>query len=338
MSTLYTGIDVSQVDFTCSIWTDKAVDLGEFTNDQVGFEMLAEAIAPYQTANQYETIHIIVEATGGYELRLLAFICTQGWSFSLPNPKRVRDWAKGMGYRVKTDRIDGRLLAHYGYQCHPKGQQPVPEVIENLDSLLQRQDDVQKMLRQERNRQHALTYHPHAANSAMTSVERIITILEEEDKQLADEINTLLEANPELRTQSKQLLTVSGVGKKTVLPLLVLCHRYQARTCNQGTSKGITAYMGLDAQESSSGTSVWKRPTISKMGNSPMRARLYLAALGGVRAKESPLRDFYQRLVGRGKSKKLALVASSRKIVVWSWAVFQQGVEFDRSRFAPISN
>lgn len=337
MSTLYTGIDVSQADFTCTLWPDKAVDLGEFTNDQAGYEALAEATAPYQASNQYETIHIIVEATGGYELRLLAFICEQGWSYSLPNPKRVRDWAKGMGYRVKTDRIDGCLLAHYGYQCHPKAQQPVPEVIENLDSLLQRQDDVQKMLRQERNRQHALSYRPYAANSAISSVERIIAVLEAEAAQLEDDIQTLLQANPELRTQAKQLLTVSGVGKKTVLPLLVLCHRYQARTCNQGTAKGITAYMGLDAQESSSGSSVWKRPTISKMGNSSMRARLYLAALGGVRAKEGPLPDFYKRLVGRGKSKKLALVASSRKIVVWSWAVFQQGVEFDRSRFAPNS-
>lgn len=96
----------------------------------------------------------------------------------------------------------------------------------------------------------------------------------------------------------------------------------------------MTAYLGLDAQEYSSGSSVRKRATISKMGNSQMRSRLYLAALGGVRGKNSPLQTFYQRLVNRGKSKKLALVASSRKIAVWAWAVFQQGVDFDPSRFA----
>jgi transposase len=339
MNTLYTGIDISQADFTCSIWINKeAVDLGEFINTQTGFEALAATIAPYQATHQCETIHIILEATGGYELHLLSFICAQGWSFSLPNPKQVRDWAKGMGYRVKTDRIDGRLLAHFGHQCQPKPQRPVPKVIEQLDSLLQRQEDVQKMLRQERNRQHALSYRPHAAAKAVGSVERVIAFLEAEEQQIKGEIAVLLKENPELRAQSKQLLTVSGVGKKTVLPLLVLCHRYQARTCGQGTSKGITAYLGLDAQESSSGSSVWKRPRISKMGNSRMRARLYLAALGGIRAKDSPLRHFYQRLVGRGKSKKLALVASSRKIVVWSWAIFQQGVDFDPSRFAAISN
>jgi len=339
MSILYAGIDVSQANFTCSLWiSDNAVDLGEFTNDQAGFEALAAAIAPHQTNNEYESLHIILEATGGYELRLLAFINAQAWLFSLPNPLQVREWARGMGYRVKSDRIDGRKLAHFGSQHRPKPQQPVPEAIEQLDSLLQRQEDVQKLLRQERNRQHALSYRPQAATAATSSIERTITFLEDELQQIENEIDNLLKANPELRTQSKQLLTVSGVGKKTVLPLLVLCHRYQARTSGKGTSKGITAYTGLDSQPFGSGTSVHKRPTISKMGNSQMRARLYLAALGGVRGKESPLRDFYQRLVGRGKSKKLALVAASRKIVVWSWAIFQQGVEFDRTRFATNSN
>ena len=339
MSILYAGIDVSQANFTCSLWiSENAVDLGEFTNNQAGFAALAAAIAPHQATNEYETLHIILEATGGYELRLLSFINAQGWLFSLPNPLQVREWAKGMGYRVKTDRIDGRKLAHFGSQRRPKPQQPVPEAVEQLDSLLQRQEDVQKLWRQERNRQHALSHRPQAAVAAVSSVARTIAFLEDERQQIKDEIDALLKTNPELRAQSRQLLTVSGVGQKTVLPLLVLCHRYQARTSGARTSKGITAYTGLDSQPYGSGTSVHKRPTISKMGNSQMRAQLYLAALGGVRAKDSPLRDFYQRLVGRGKSKKLALVAASRKIVVWSWAVFQQGVEFDRSRFAANSN
>ena len=124
MSILYAGIDVSQANFTCSLWiSENAVDLGEFTNNQAGFAALAAAIAPHQATNEYETLHIILEATGGYELRLLSFINAQGWLFSLPNPLQVREWAKGMGYRVKTDRIDGRKLAHFG------SHQPPPKVV-----------------------------------------------------------------------------------------------------------------------------------------------------------------------------------------------------------------
>ncbi len=218
MSILYAGVDISKSGFTCSLWINQAtVDLSEFTNDQDGFKALAAAIAPYYTANQYETVQIIMEATGGYELRLLSFIVKQSWTFTLPNPKRVRDWAKGMGYRAKNDRIDGRLLAHFGYQTRPEPQQPVPQVIEQLDSLLQRQEDIEKLLRQERNRQHALAYHPDASPAAVESVACTIAFLERQKQQIEEAIKALLKANPELHAQAQQLSTVCGVGKKNNL-------------------------------------------------------------------------------------------------------------------------
>jgi hypothetical protein len=59
-----------------------------------------------------------------------------------------------------------------------------------------------------------------------------------------------------------------------------------------------------------------------------------MGALGGLRRKgHNPLRNFYSGLVRRNKAKVLALVAASRKILVWAWAVFSQGVNFDPSRF-----
>lgn len=339
MKVLYVGADLSKNSFPCSIWVDgELIELGQFENNQSGFNELAIAVISNQEKYGYDSVQIILESTGGYELHLLSFIHSQGWAFTLPNPKAVRDWAKGVGYRAKTDKVDGRILAHYGGERCPKAQQPVPEIIEQLDSLLQRQEDTQKTLRQELNRQHALSYHLNASACAFKSIERTIAFLESELQQLKDDIALLLKNNPELRTQSKQLLTVAGVGEKTVLPLLVMLHRFDARTNGDGTGKQVTAYIGLDPKPFESGDTVWKRPSISKMGNSVMRSRLYLAALGGVRGKKSPLRHFYLRLVERGKSKKLSLVASARKILVWAWAIFRQGIEFDASRLATPSN
>ena len=339
MKVLYVGADLSKDNFPCSIWVDgELIDLGQFENKQSGFEELAVAITLNKERCGYDSVQIILESTGGYELYLLSFIHSQGWTFTLPNPKAVRDWAKGVGYRAKTDKVDGRILAHYGGERRPKTQQPVPEIIEQLDSLLQRQEDTQKILRQELNRQHALSYRPNASASAFKSLDRSIAFLKSELQQLEDDIALLLKGNPELRTQSKQLLSVAGVGKKTVLPLLVMFHRFDARTKGEGTGKGVTAYMGLDPKPFESGKTVWKPSFISKMGNPVMRSRLYLAALGGIRGKKSPLRHFYLRLVERGKAKKLALVASARKILIWAWAIFKQGVEFDSSRLATPSN
>ena len=70
------------------------------------------------------------------------------------------------------------------------------------------------------------------------------------------------------------------------------------------------------------------------MGDRQMRARLYMCALGGVKGKNA-LREYYQRLVGRGKAKKVALVAASRKILIWAWAVFRDQVSFQAEKALP---
>ena len=102
-------------------------------------------------------------------------------------------------------------------------------------------------------------------------------------------------------------------------------------TNGQGSAKGLTAYVGLDPQPYESGTSVRKPATISRMGDTTLRRKLYMGALGGIRG-QNPLRAFYQRLVGRGKKKRLALVAAARKLLVWAWKVFQTETDFDPAK------
>jgi transposase len=123
------------------------------------------------------------------------------------------------------------------------------------------------------------------------------------------------------------------VGEKNVLYVLVVMHRWEELTDGEGEENGLVAYIGLDPKPYESGTSVRKRPGISRQGNRPFRSRLFMSALGGIKGKNSPLTAFYQRLVGRGKPKKLALVAASRKVLVWSWAVFRTNTPFDTARF-----
>ena len=122
-----------------------------------------------------------------------------------------------------------------------------------------------------------------------------------------------------------------GVGAATAPWLLVLLHRWAVRTDGQGRTKGLVAYVGLDPQPYESGTSVHRRARISHQGAKDLRRRLYYAAFGGVRGQNA-LRAFYERLVGRRKPKRLALVACARKLLVWAWAVFRTRTAFDPQR------
>jgi transposase len=327
-ASIYLGVDMAKASFQAALVKAGDVEeLGTFANTAPGYAQLAQALAP-----QAGPIHLIVEATSTYHLALVSFAYAQGWQVSLPNPQLVSEWAKGRGRRAKTDAVDARVLAQFGAECRPRPQQPLPEAVRILEQLLRRKQDMEQMLHQEHNRQGQL----HEPAEALTaSLERLGQALQEELAALDAAIQAHLEAHPELKQQRGQLLQVPGIGQRNVLPLLVLLYRWEAHTAGQGSAKGLTAYVGLDPVHHTSGQSVYKRPAISKMGNADWRRRLYLSALGGTRARHSPLSHFYHRLLARHKPKKVALIACARKILIWALAIFRSGDSFVPARAFP---
>jgi transposase len=337
MTSLMIGVDIAKNTFTVGYYWDKQTSyVGEFANQLAGFEQLAQKVKTLQKQTQAEHIHLIVEPTGGYEGWVVRCAYEWGWLVSLPNPKNVRRWAEGRGKRSKTDRQDACVLAMYGGEQNPPPQQPVPEDIAELDDLLRRRDDLEKLLRAEENRHKIFAQRPRSSVSVLESLQRVIDRLQKEIEEINQVIANLFNSYPHLQEEADLLRTVPGIGLKNRLPLLVLYYRFLALTGEAASPKALTAFLGLDPRHRASGTSVHARSLISKMGDSNGRRLLYLGALGGVRGN-SPLRTFYQRLVGRGKAKRLALVAASRKILLWGWAVFSQKSPFDSSRFEPIS-
>jgi len=333
MERLVIGVDMSKASFTAAVWDGvNAIALGEYCNTQTGYADLSRQVAEWQQRTTSLAIHVIVEVTGGYELGLVTYAYTQGWAVSLPGcplgPKQVRDWAKGEGKRAKTDRLDAQLLTRFGVKQQPQPQQPLPTEVRELDNLLARRQDLEQMLRQERNRQGDLQGRPGVPASVTNNLQRVIEALEQALAEIEQAIQQLLQVHNHLQVAMERLLALPGIGKKNVLPLLVLLERWHTLTNGQGSAKGLTALAGLDPQVYESGSSVRKHRAISRMGDKEVRRLLYMGVLGGVRG-DNPLRTFYQRLVGRGKAKKLALVAASRKLLTWAWAVFSTDADWN---------
>jgi transposase len=327
-ATQYLGVDMAKASFQAAmVKADGVEELGAFANTMSGYRQLGQAVSA-----QAGQIHLIVEATSTYHLALVAYAYQQGWAVSLPNPKLVSEWANGSGRRAKTDQVDAWVLAQFGAERRPRPQQPLPEAVRILEQLLRRKQDIEQMFSQEHNRQ-GQVYDPPEAITA--SLERVRQALNEELAALDAAIQEHLAAHPELKQQRRQLLKVPGIGQRNVLHILVLLYRWEAHTAGQGTAKGLTAYVGLDPVPHTSGKSVHKRPAISKMGNTDWRRRLFLSALGGTRAADSPLTRFYRRLLARHKPKKVALIACARKILVWALAIFRSGDSFVPARAFP---
>jgi transposase len=332
MAVLWLGVDVAQASLVSALWSDgQAIRLQDCPNTPAGFLALASQLEQAMQTAQASCVHVILEPTGGYELAFAAFALGQGCTVSRPNPAQVREWARGRGYRAKTDQVDARMLAHYGAEVRPPRWQPVPAEVSELELLLRRKEDLEQLLRQEQNRKHALGQRPGVPEAVGKSLERVIGALEQELDELEQTIKRHLGQHAELRRVAKRLRSVPGIGAKNVLWVLVVLTRWQTLTEGQGDAKGLVAYAGLDPQAFASGSSVQKRASISRKGERMMRRRLFLGALGGVRGK-NVLRTFYQRLVGRGKAKKAALIAAARKILVWAWAVFRDQTTFDPTK------
>lgn len=336
MTMLAVGIDISQHTLDVAVCPAKgqARVLGTFPNDPAGFEQVHQVLSETLRRHHAKGIHMVMEPTGGYEQPLALFAYRQGWVISLPNPRQVRDWARGSGIRAKTDRVDACVLAQYAAAHNPPPWKPLPEEVAQLEALLERQEDLRAMLGQERNRRHALKARGTYRGVIAQSLKDSISHLEREVAAIDRAIQEHLDTHPDLKECAKRLQTVPGIGKRNVLFIMVLLYRWSTLTNNQGTSKGVTAYVGLDPLPYESGSSVRRRRCISRQGNKCVRHKLFLGALGGVRG-HNPLRDFYQRLVGRGKAKKLALVAAARKILVWAWAVFRDNTLFDPRKATP---
>ncbi len=336
MKRLNVGIDVSEKTLAVAYWDqddDGPVFVGTLTNTPKGFQAIQQKIEERSKNIDATVIHLVMEPSGGYEQPFAHFAHQAGWRVSLPNPLYPKRWAESRGKRAKTDPQDARNLAHFGFVNDPLSWKPLPPEVEQLSHLLGRMDNLKKMLSQEKNRSHKAKYHVNGDEAVYNDMKEVIAFLEQRIQQLQKVMKEHLEAHPHLKKQRKFLLTVSGVGDKNVLYILVMMHRWGALTDGEGDAKGLVAYLGLDPKPHESGTSVRKRSGISRQGNRAMRSRLYMSALGGIKAKNSPLTAFYQRLVvGRGKPKKVALVAASRKILVWSWAVFKSDMPFDTAR------
>ncbi|NPA90354.1 MAG: IS110 family transposase [Chloroflexi bacterium] len=333
MSVLVVGVDVSQAHLDVAVGTspEHVEYLDRFPNDTSGWETLAQAVQRYQQQWKTDQVHLVMEPTGGYEQPLARFALKQGWRVSLPNPRQVRDWARGMGRRAKTDRTDAQILAAYGAATQPPPWRPLPEEVAQLEALLNRRDDLKEMLRQERNRCHALQVQGGGYAPVTANLEGHIAYLEQALAEVEELIRQHLEQHPHLKQEAAHLQQVPGIGPRNVLFILVLFYRWGVLTNFQGHHKGLTAYVGLDPVPHTSGKSVWRPSRISRAGNRRIRRYLFLGALGGVRG-DNPLRTFYLRLVNRGRPKKVALVAAARKILVWAWAIFRDGTSFDPAR------
>jgi transposase len=98
---------------------------------------------------------VVLEATGGMEVRLAAALAAAGLPVAVVNPRQVRAFARATGRLAKTDRLDAAVIARFAEAVRPPGAALPDEATRHLGALVARRRQLLEMLVAERNRRHA---------------------------------------------------------------------------------------------------------------------------------------------------------------------------------------
>lgn len=313
------GIDIAKLTFDVTLLGGKKPRHRQFKNTPEGFARLAEWLARWGV----DRVHACMEATGGYERALARFLFEAGHIVSIVNPQRISGQAQSELKRAKTDRVDAGLIARFCLEKRPDPWAPPPAEIETLTALVRRLEDLTAMRVAEANRLEQAS----EGGLAQASIRRVVGFLDEQIAQIEREIAEHIDSHPDLKRDRDLLDSLPGIGPKTATLLLcMMLRRFES-------ARQVVAFVGLSPKPHQSGTSVRAKPKLSKIGDARVRSALYWPAIAALR--HSPVfATFYNRLVERGKPKRVALIALMRKLLAVAYGVLRSGLPFDAARVA----
>jgi transposase len=308
---VFIGIDVAQA--TLEVAVRPTGKQWRVANDAAAIEELVP---------QLRALHpqlIVLEATGGLELPLLAALGSARLPVVAVNPRQVRDFAKALGQLAKTDVLDAQVLAHFAEAVRP-AVRPLPDAAtQALAALVTRRRQLVEMLVAEENRRRS------APVAIRADIQAHIVWLRKRLTDLDQELGQVLRSSPLWREREDVLRSVPGIGPTVTATLLAELPELGALGRKQ-----IAALVGVAPLNRDSGTLRGKRTVWG--GRATVRAALYMATLVATR-RNPVIRALYARLLAAGKLKKVALTACMRKLLVILNALLKH-----RTRWAPSSS
>jgi len=315
---IFVGIDVSKN--TLELALDDKSKTRCFDNNEQGIKQVMACLkAAINGSASVSVGAIVLEATGGLERKAAIALCEAGWPVMVINPRQARDFAKSMGYLAKTDSIDARVLSHFARTLHQSDRRErllmkLPDAQQvALQALLTRRSQLIAMRVAEDNRLE--TSH----KSQRKSIEAVRKVINKQIAVIDKDIDGLLQAH--FAEKLSLLKDFKGIGIGTQASLMAALPELGSLTNEQ-----ISKLVGVAPLNCDSGKHKGKRFTWG--GRADVRCMLYMAALSAVRYNPV-IKPFYERLLSKGKVKKVALVACMHKLLIILNAIMKSGKKWN---------
>jgi len=301
MNKKYVGIDVSKHTFDAKTTSGVL----KFDNSEKGYNEFMAHID--------QSTHCVMEATGSYYMKLAYFLFEKGISVSVINPLVIKRFTQMRLIRAKTDKADAVLITKYAELENPDKWNPPVWFINELQQETMVLEGLIKQRTALQNQKEALNQMPHVSEKALSTLDHMLEQLDEQIKDLEESIAK--KTKDHFSDLLNVLVSIPGIGKKTAIQLIIITHGF-SRFKN---SKQLAAYVGISPRIYQSGLMSGKAK-ICKMGMGKIRALLYLCSWSAINYNKA-CKELYERLLAKGKAKKLALIAVANKLLKQAFAM-----------------
>ncbi|WP_026451428.1 IS110 family transposase [Aequorivita capsosiphonis] len=309
----YFGIDISHLVFDV---TDSNGNYNQFKNNPSGFKKFAKLLD--------KESHCVMEATGYYHYQLAYFLLENNIQVSVENPLAVKRFIQMKLSKIKTDKSDSKLICEYAQQVELKPWQGNSKhQIECLQMtrLLAVYTKQSTMLK---NKLHGETVLGNPSKAVVSSLKRSLKHVKKELETIETKLLLLVkQVHQDVLTRIK---SIPGIGDKTAIMLVVLTDGFDRFK----SGSELCSYAGLTPIIRQSGSSVKGRPRISKIGNQKLRNLLFMCSFNACKYNKA-CREIYERIVAKGKSKKLALIAVCNKLLKQAFAIAKSGLIYEET-------
>lgn len=311
------GIDVSQKELVVRFQNEgQEFREGTFVNQSKGFKKLKKWLKPVNPAD----IRVCMEATNVYWEEIAEYLHQEGLQVSVVNPMRIKGFAQSQLKRNKTDKVDAQVIAKF-CQVNPDlalWTPPTPQQ-KKLRALVRHREALVKSRTQQSNRLKTVRQ-----GEVVLSLKAVIAVLDEQIEQASDQIKELIDQDPDLKQECDWLRSIKGIGQKTAE--LILAEMYDL--ADYDSARSAAADAGLTPAHHVSGSSVRRKPRLSKVGKTAVRGALFFPALSAIR--HNPIvRDLAERLERRGKHRMVIIGAAMRKLLHLAFGVLKNRTPFD---------
>lgn len=290
----FVGIDVSKA--TLDVCIEPHRQMLHVAYDEAGVKQLVGRL------EEASPTLIVIEATGGLEVRIATELASKGLPVAVINPRQARDFAKATGQLAKTDQVDAAVLAAFAKAIRPQAR-PLKDVdTRALDDMVSRRRQLIDMRVQE-----TLRLGTAVSKPLQKSLNSHIAWLDKRIAEVDNDLTKRLRGSDVWRTKDDLLRGIPGVGAVTTRTMLAKCP--ELGTLNR---REIAALTGVAPLANDSGKHRGKRFVWG--GRAEVRAVLYMATVSAIRCNET-IKTFAERLKKAGKQPKVVIVACMRKLL-----------------------